>query len=79
VCTAVAHHADTRSMLGSGHDAAVPIVAMTVPFSVVAGQADPTPRLDAAECALLRDRINERIKSLAKMRAKAIAKRRLGA
>ena len=77
VCTAVAHHADTHSMLGSGHDAAVPIVAMTVPFSVVADP--PAPRLDAAECALLRDRINERIKSLAKMRATAIAKRRLGA
>ena len=77
VCTA-AEQTHAGGMLGSGHDAAVPIVAMTVPFSVVAGEAHP-PRLDAAEGALLRDRINERIKSLAKMRAKAIAKRRLDA
>lgn len=75
----VAQSGDARAMLGSGHDAAVPVVAMTVPFSVVAGQADPPPRLDVEECTLLRDRINERIKSMAKMRAKAIAKRRLGA
>jgi len=66
-------------MLGSGRDVAVPVVAMTVPFSVVAGEADPPPRLDAVECTLLRDRINERIKNVAKMRATAIAKRRLGA
>ena len=75
VYSTVAQHADTRVMLGTGYDAAVPIVAMTVPFSVVA--EPPAPRLDAEECALLRDRINERIKSLAKMRAKAISKRRL--
>ena len=79
VCSTVAHHADTRVMFGTGYDAAVPIVAMTVPFSVVAGEAHPPQRLDAVECALLRDRINERIEGLAKMRAKAIAKRRLDA
>ena len=77
-CGVCSREAQTHAMLGSGYDATVPIVAMTVPFSVVAGEAHP-PRLDAAECALLRDRINERIKSLAKMRANAIAKRRLGA
>lgn len=66
-------------MLGSGHDVAVPVVAMTVPFSVVADQGDPPLRLDEAECVLLRDRINERIKRLAMARAKAIAKQRLSA
>ena len=80
VCAATAaQHADTRVMLGSGHDVTVPIVAMTVPFSVAVGQADPPPPTDPIDCALLRDRINERIRNIAKMRARAIAKRRLGA
>jgi len=78
-CGVRAPSGDACAMLGSGHDAAVPIVAMTVPFSVVAGQADPPPRLDVKECTLLRDRINERIKRLTMARAKAIAKRRLSA
>lgn len=79
VHASISQSGDARAMLGSGRDVAVPVVAMTVPFSVVAGEADPPPRLDAAECTLLRDRINERIKNVAKMRATAIAKRRLGA
>ena len=79
VCAPAAQHADTRVMLGSGHDVTVPIVAMTVPFSVAVGQADPPPPTDPIDCALLRDRINERIRNIAKMRARAIAKRRLGA
>ena len=65
-------------MLGSGSDAAVPIVASTAPFTVAVGRSDPLPRLDAAECAHLRDRINERIRSLARARASAISKRKVG-
>tara|TARA_X000000368_G_scaffold335082_1_gene272592 strand:- start:2468 stop:2899 length:432 start_codon:yes stop_codon:yes gene_type:complete len=75
----ISQSGDARAMLGSGRDAAVPIVAMTVPFSVVVDQADPPPRLTVDECTELRNRINARVKRLAVERARAIAKRRQGA